>query len=31
LEGLDESTEYIAIRRAMDVVGISIEDQVFLL
>jgi len=31
LEGLDEAKEYIAIRRAMDVVGISIEDQVFLL
>ncbi|AES81671.2 putative myosin ATPase [Medicago truncatula] len=27
LEGLDESKEYITIRRAMDVVGISIENQ----
>jgi myosin-5 len=29
LEGIDESKEYNAIRRAMDVVGISSEEQVF--
>lgn len=30
LDGLDESEEYAATRRAMDVVGISFEEQVSL-
>ncbi|CAK9151308.1 unnamed protein product [Ilex paraguariensis] len=29
LDGIDDSKEYIATRRAMDVVGISTEEQVF--
>lgn len=28
IDGLDESKEYVATKRAMDVVGISTEEQV---
>ena len=31
LDGIDDSKEYIATRRAMDIVGISSEEQVQLL
>lgn len=31
LDGVDDSHEYLAIRRAMDIVGISEEEQVSLL
>lgn len=30
IDGLDESKEYAATKRAMDVVGISFEEQVIL-
>lgn len=31
LDGVDDSHEYLAIRRAMDIVGINVEEQVSLL
>lgn len=29
LDGIDDAKEYVATRKAMDVVGISSEEQVF--
>lgn len=31
LDGVDDSKEYIATRRAMDIVGISSDEQVFII